>query len=356
MTKSGPLSDTDHARKPAELVVLSWAGRWGSALREAVSDPFAAATGIRIRHRTHVGLNLPDDLVGASRRGERPPVDVVWCNGVPAIAAARAGWCADLAEEDEIAERLSTLHGRARPRGVSGWPLVFSYVVHYVLVYRREAFAARPPESWEVLMDPRLRGRIALYPGGNGFFPVAQVLGGGAVRDIPHHMDPCWSYLRRLRPQVGTLDYSIGMARQLAERRLDLCFRALPNALGFRDEGQDVAWSVPREGITDTMDAFWVPRGVPPDVSWWAKRYVAHAMSREVQELWSERLGVLPVHPNASLPGIFREDSALPRSPGDLSGVLHVDEDIKVDHNETWERTFDAIFSETDTAGHPDAN
>jgi putative spermidine/putrescine transport system substrate-binding protein len=339
----------DRGKKPADLTVLSWAGRWGSSLRETVSDPFAAEHGIRVNHRTHVGLKLPADLVEALRRGDRPPVDVVWCNSVPAFAAARAGWCADLDEEEELASGLAALDARARPRGLSGWPLVLAYVVHYVLVYRRDGLRGRRPDSWDVLMEPGLRGRIALYPGGNGFYPVAQVLGGGSVGDIPHAMDACWSYLRRLRPQVGTLDYSIGMSRLLAERRLDVCFRALPNALGFRDEGQDVGWSVPKEGITDTMDALWVPRGLPSGVSIWARRYIAHAISREVQERWCDRMGVLPVHPGAGLPGPFHEDPALPRSAGDLSRVLHVYEDVKADHQESWEKSFDVIFSSADS-------
>ncbi len=347
VTKSAPLSDPDAGLpdEPSELVVLSWAGRWGSSLREAVSDPFTAETGIRVRHRTHVGLQLPADLIDALRRGVRPPVDVVWCNSVPALAAARAGWCFDIDGDDEIAARLVELHDRARPRGLSGWPLVLAYVVHYVLVYRREAFPGGRPDSWDVLMEPRRRGKIALYPGGNGFYPVAQVLGGGSVRDIPHRMEACWEYLRRLRPQVDTLDYSIGMSRLLAEGRLDVCFRALPNALGFRDEGQNVGWSVPREGITDTMDALWVPRNLPASRSIDARRYIGHAMTRDVQERWCDRMGVLPVHPNAATPGPFRADPALPRSPDDLSGVLHVHEDVKADHQKSWEQKFEAIFS-----------
>lgn len=347
MTKSAPSNDPrDGASdETPELVVLSWAGRWGSSLRDAVSDPFTDETGIRVRHRTHVGLKLPADLIDALRRGAPPPVDVVWCNSVPALAAAREGWCVDLDEDDQVASRLAELHERARPRGGSSWPLVLAYVVHYVLVYRREAFPAGRPQSWDVLTEPRLRGKIALYPGGNGFYPVAQVMGGGAVRDIPHGMEACWNYLRRLRPQVDTLDYSIGMSRLLADGRLDVCFRALPNALGFRDEGQNVGWSVPREGITDTMDALWVPRGLSASKSLAAARYVGHAMSREVQARWCDRMGVLPVHPGAGLPGPFREDLSLPRSPDDLSGVLHVHEDIKADHQESWERSFEAIFS-----------
>lgn len=342
---SGSHSTHTAAGKPTEIVVMSWAGRWGSSLEEAVSRPFTEETGIRIRHRTHVGLKLPADLIDALRRGERPPVDVVWSNGVPAMGAAREGWCAPLDEEDDAAQQLAALHPRARPEGLSGWPLVLAYVVQYVLVYRREVFPGGRPRSWDVLMDPRLQGKIALYPGGNGFYPIAQVLGGGTTGDIPHSMEPCWNYFRRLRPQIGTLDYSIGMSRLLAERRLDICFRALTNALGFREEGQDVDWAVPDEGITDTMDALWVPRHVPDDVARWARRYVIRAVSRDIQERWCDRMGVLPVHPGAGLPGTFRADPSLPQSLDDFTRVLHVSEAIKAVHQESWERRFADIVS-----------
>ena len=343
----------------AELTVMSWAGRWGRSLQEAVSGPFEAETGIKVRHRTNIGLKLPADLTSALGRGERPPVDVVWCNGVPAIRAARAGWCEPLDGGDDggggLVEKLERLHPRARPEGVgsggvggvsnSRWPLVLPYVVQYVLVYRAGIFAA-PPTSWEVLFEPRFRGKLALYPGGNGFYPIAQLLGGGDVADIPAKMDACWSFFSRLRPQIGTLDYSIGMAQLLAEKRLDLCFRALTNALGFREEGQDVAWAAPREGLTDTLDALWVPRYLPPDVAAAARRYIEYALSAPVQERWCGRMGVLPVHPEAALPAVFRDDPTLPQSASDLSRVLHVAESLKADHEEAWEAKFNAVMAE----------
>jgi hypothetical protein len=71
-------------------------------------------------------------------------------------------------------------------------------------------------------------------------------------------------------------------------------------------------------------------------------------MSREVQERWCGRMGVLPVHPGAGLPASLLANPGLPRSLDDLSGVLHVHEDVKADHQESWERMFEAIFSASD--------
>jgi putative spermidine/putrescine transport system substrate-binding protein len=341
---------------------MSWAGRWGRSLDEAVSRPFTAETGIRVHHRINIGLKLPADLTAALASGARPPVDVVWCNGVPAMRAAQAGWCASLdrdaegdARDDELVARLAELHPRARPDGVAGgqreaggdggaWQVVLPYVVQYVLVYRREIFPDGPPASWDVLLEPRFRGKLALYPGGNGFYPIAQLLGGGKVADIPGPMEACWKYLRELRPQIGTLDYSIAMAQLLADKRLDLCFRALTNALGFREEGQDVGWAAPREGITDTLDALWIPRQLPAASEEAARRYLAYALSAPVQERWCGRMGVLPVHPRAALPSVFRDDRTLPRSADDLSRVLHVPEGVKAVHEEAWEAKFDEVM------------
>lgn len=322
-----------------ELTVMSWAGRWGRSLQRAVSSPFTAETGVRVHHRVNIGLKLPAELTAALERGAPPPVDVVWCNGTPAIRAARAGWCAPLDADEALAERLLELHPRALSGVGGGAAVVMPYAVQYVLVYRKELFA-RPPESWDVLLEPRFRGRLALYPGGNGFYPVAQRLGGGSVAEIPGPMEACWRYLRRLRPQIGVLDYSIGMAQLLGERKLDLCFRALTNALGFLEEGQDVGWAAPREGIPDTVDALWIPAGLPAAREAAARRFIAYALSSEVQGRWCGQMGVMPMHPRAALPAVFREDPTLPRSAEDLSRVLYVPEQVKADHEESWEARF----------------
>ena len=327
---------------PAELVVMSWAGGWGQGLETAVSRPFAEATGIRVRHAFHIGLTLPPALTTALDNGERPPFDIVWSNGVPAMELAHRDLCEPLDEED--VPHLRRLSQRARPEGFSHWPMVLPYVVYYVLAYRDAVFPDGRPESWSVLMDPRHRGKIALYPGGNGIHPIAQVLGGGDVATIPHDMAACWDYLRRLRPQIGELDYSIGMGEMIRRGRLDICFRALTNAIAFRAEGLDVSWVAPREGVADTLDALWVPRHVPRDTAAWAKRYIDFALSEPVQRRWSEMLGVMPMHRDVEPPVILRREARLPRGPDDLSGVLHISEAVKLREAPVWERRFKEIF------------
>jgi putative spermidine/putrescine transport system substrate-binding protein len=337
------------SERAERIAVLSWKGGWGQALREAVSDPFERETGIRVEHVPHVGLKLPPALGDALDRDERPPVDVVWCNSVPALLARRAGRCEPL--DPERSPVLRELRDRAFPEAAAGPDrsspsVVHPYVVYYVLAYHEQAVESEP-RSWQVLLDPRHRGKIALYPGGNGFYPIAQKLGGGSLADFPDALEPCWSFVRKLREQVGELDYSIGMEERLRTRQLDLCFRALTNALAFRAAGLPIAWCIPQEGTTDTVDALWIPRGVPSAEREAAERYIAFALRADIQERWCSALGAMPVHPGAQIPALLRDRSDVPAHADDHRGILHVPEHLKVTHEARWEARFQSLLAQT---------
>jgi putative spermidine/putrescine transport system substrate-binding protein len=324
-----------------ELAVLSWKGGWGAALEREVSRPFEARTGIRVRHVPHVGLALPNALLESWTAGTRPPIDVAWTNVGAALRAAHAGRCEDL--DTSSVPSLAQLAPRARPEGVQGWPFAIAYVVYYVLTYRRAACPEGPPESWNALLDARHRGKVALYPGGHGFFPVAQVLGGGRLDDMPHEMSACWAYFSKLRPQIGALDYSISMGEAIRRGELDLAFRALTNALAFRDEGLDVGWVAPREGVPDTVDTLWIPRGIPAAASARARAYIDFALSREIQERWCDALAAMPVHRDARVPRLLADHPRLPDGPDEHTGVLHIAESLKLEHEGTWTQRFEAL-------------
>ncbi|MFF3768158.1 PotD/PotF family extracellular solute-binding protein [Streptomyces sp. NPDC001922] len=323
------------------LRVHTWGGRWGRALDSAVSRPFEQATGVRVHHEPHVGLALPPSLLHALDTGERPPVDVVWSNSVPALNAARAGHCLPL--DPTRMPVLADLRRRSRPDGDAAQSVVHPYVVYYVLGYHEEAFPEGPPRSWDVLLDERHRGRIALYPHGNGLHAIAQTMQGGRIERIPFEMEACWSFLRRLRSQISELEYSIGMEERLRARRLDLCFRALPNVLAFRTD-LPVGWSVPSEGTADTTDALWIPRGVPDAVRDLAMRYIAFALRPDVQQDWCRQLGAMPVHPAAQVPTMLRRPD-LPAHADDFRGILHIPESVKAEYQDVWERKFAEIFA-----------
>ncbi|WP_027160026.1 extracellular solute-binding protein [Methylobacter luteus] len=335
------MKQTERFNKPECLDVMTWAGKWGDSLEKTVSARFTELTGVPVRHHTNIGLRLPEPLHDALRTRQRPPYDVVWSNAVPAVAMAESG-CCQLFDEDDMPS-LAELYQRARPAGFAD-RLVFPYSVHYVLVYLKSAVEAGALKSWNVLMDKKHAGKIAIYPNGKGFYPIAQVLGGGNMEGIPENMQPCWDYLAEFRPRIAVLDYSIGMESLFRTGRINLCFRALPNAVGFIEAGLDVGWTVPVEGTSDTTDALWIPQHVPEERTYWARQYIDIALSASVQAEWCNRLGVLPANRKAAASAIF-DRPGFPRNMDDTAGFLYVPDHVIWRHEARWETIFEQLPS-----------
>jgi len=335
--------------RPRELTIMTWplSSLWGRGLKEAVSDVFTEVTGIRIRHIENVGLDFPVDFLRALKNNRRPPFDVVYANSIPALKLAQAGFC-DPFDEGEFPV-LRELGDRARPeaKGVSGWPIVNVYIVRYALMYRHAAFLEGPPESWNVMTDPTYKRRVSLYPGGKGFYAVAQVIAGGSLDGIPDNMEPCWSFIRSLKSQIGPIGYSPEMTGHVREGIIDLFFTALTNIRQWKHDGFRVSWSVPREGTTDCTDALFVPKYLPENVAFWAKTYVAYALTKEAQKSFCHRLGVCSTHPAVGPPSDLVGDPACAQSADDLTHVLYVPDSVTVEHEESWMERFNEILLRT---------
>jgi len=333
--------------KPDALTIMAWplSTLWGQALKECVSDPFTAATGIPVKHVEFTGVDVPIELLKACQKGQRPPCDVLYCNTIPAIHMAQSGFTDELSiDEFPI---LGKLNSRAQPvaRGLSGWSFVIAYDVRYVMMYREAAFPCGPPDSWEVMLDPSLKGRVSLYPGGKGFFPIAQILGGGTLDDIPYNMNPCWKFLRLLRPQIRILEFNKKMTEHIRKGEIDVHFTVLTNVMQWKDQGYGVSWHVPQEGTSVGDDAFVVPSGLPESVCHTAKRYLAFAMGRKIQQSWCARLGLCPMHREIERPERFIGDSAYPDAPDDYSNAQFLPNSIveRYEHG-VWRERFNKIF------------
>ena len=333
--------------KPKELVVMTWdlSTLWGQCLKEAVSDPFSRAYGIPVRHVVNFGMDYPQAFIDDLEKRARPCFDVVYGNTIPAMQAARRGWCDPLNEEDH--PTLKELHPRAKPEavGLEGWPLVIAYDVRYVLLYREAAFPQGPPQSWNVLTDPRHQGRVSLYPGGKGFFPIGQVMGGGRLEDMDHDMEPCWDFLRRVKPNLGPMDFNVQIRDHIHAGEIDLFFTVLTNVLQYYQAGWGVRWACPQEGIGVGDDSLHVPAFLPDNVAWWAKQYVAFAMTREVQRKWCNLLGLHPMRTDLEPLAELKGDPAYPDSPDDYRGALYVPNSILVDYETgSWKNEFNTIL------------
>ena len=169
--------------KPEKLRVFTWGFEWLKALDTSVSQQFTQKTGIKIEYEiTKQGLILPDNLLNALKNGTKPPFDVIWSNDVVTMDVAKQGFCEEL--DAATLPNLNNLKSIAKPDAFDKWYMANVYWLPYVLVYRKEAFSDGAPQSWSVLSESRHRGKIAFYPGGKGICPIAQLLGGGALKII----------------------------------------------------------------------------------------------------------------------------------------------------------------------------
>jgi putative spermidine/putrescine transport system substrate-binding protein len=326
--------------KPAEIIVRAWGGVWVGSLDKGVSQPFTQATGIAVRHDLTEDNEIRPKIWAAVDQGRVPPIHVNWDTTTNAMKSALRGVTEDLADLPNLAQMLPA----ARPADVQGVPIVNMYSYVYVLAYRDEAFPEGPPKSWNVLFDPKFKGRVALYDDGIGFHFVAQKLGGGKIEDIPANMEPCWETIRRLKGQEPLLGEDPDFTTWFQNGEIDLACTILSNAREAKQNGVKVSWTVPEEGCKVDTDGMWIPKGLPENEAYWAKQYVDFAMSQQAQQVWTSGLGLPGLRPGLTPPPDLAGDPAYPTRPEDFARLISVSNKIQVENETDWFARFNEIM------------
>jgi len=335
-----PVGFAGEAAKPSALIVRAWGGAWVEALETGISKPFREMTGIPVRYELTEDNEIQPKIWAAIEQGRPPPVHVNWTTTTNATESALRGVCERLAELPNLRGLLPV----AEPVGFEGWPLVNVYSYAYVLAYREAAFPGGPPRSWKVLLEPRFRGRIALYDDGIGLAPVAQILGGGSMADIPDNMRPAYSFYAKLKAQQPLLGEDPDISTWFESGAADLACTILTNARLARQDGIPVSWTVPEEGAEVATDALWVPKGLQANEAYWAKQYVNYALSAAGQQAWCNGLGLPPVRPGLQPPADLAGDPAYPTTGEDFDRLLRIPTKVLVEHQDAWFAKFQAIM------------
>jgi putative spermidine/putrescine transport system substrate-binding protein len=326
--------------KPAEIIVRAWGGVWVDALKAGVSDPFTQATGIAVRHDLTEDNEIQPKVWAAVEQGRVPPINVNWDTTINATKSALRGVCADLSDLSSLAGVLPV----AKPEGLDGLPLVNVYAYVYVLAYREEAFPDAPPTSWNALLDPRFKGRVALYNDGIGMHAPAVIVGGGKFSDIPDNMQPAWDFFTKLKAQNPLLGEDPDFTAWFQKGEIDVACTISSNAREARNNGIPVKWTVPQEGATLDTDCLWIPKGLPEGDLYWSKQYINYAISPEGQQAWLAPLGLPGVVPGLKPPEDLVGDLSYPTTAEDLAKLLQVSPKIQVEHQSDWFAKFKEIM------------
>lgn len=326
--------------KPSEIIVRAWGGAWGDALKSGVADGYTDETGIKVRLDFTEDNEIKPKIWAAVDQGRVPPIHVNWDTTTNATISALRGVTVDLSD-------LSNLKGLlplAKPVGLDGYPIVNTYAYVYVCAYRPDAFPDGPPKSWKVLLDPKYKGRVALYDDGIGFNPVAVVAGGGSIDDIPGNMEPGWEFYRQLKANEPLLGEDPDFTAWFQNGEIDLACTISVNAREAKMNGVDVAWTVPDEGCKVDTDGLWVPKGLPENEEYWAKQFVNHAISKDAQQKWCSALGLPPVYPGIQPPADLVGDPSYPTKPEDFAKLLRIPSKVLVENQPTWFAKFNEIM------------
>ena len=326
--------------KPAEIIVRAWGGSWVDSLKAGVSDPFTAATGIAVRHDLTEDNEIQPKVWAAVAQGRVPPIHINWDTTTNATKSALRGVTEDLSDLSNLAGTTEL----AKPVGLEGYPIVNTYGYVYVLAYRPEAFPDGPPKSLQVLLDPKFKGRIALYNDGIGFHFPAQVAGGGKLEDIPGNMQPAWDFIAKVKEQAPLLGEDPDFTTWFQNGEIDLAVTISTNAREAKKNGVNVAWTVPEEGAKFDTDGLWIPKGLPENELYWAKEYINFAITKDAQQVWLDGLGLPGVVPGLTPPADLVNDPSYPTKPEDFAHLIRISSQVQVENESTWFGEFKKIM------------
>ncbi len=239
-----PRAFAQEPEKPAEIIVRAWGGSWVDALKAGVSDSFTKETGIAVRHDLTEDNEIQPKVWAAVAQKRVPPIHINWDTTTNATKSALRGVTEDLSD----LANLKNATDLAKPVGLDGYPIVNTYGYVYVLAYRPSAFPDGPPKSWKDLLDPKLKGRIALYNDGIGFHFPAQVAGGGKLEDIPGNMQPAWDFITKIKAQDPLLGEDPDFTTWFQKGEIDAACTISTNAREAKKNGIEIAWVVRRKG------------------------------------------------------------------------------------------------------------
>ncbi|MEQ9053553.1 MAG: PotD/PotF family extracellular solute-binding protein [Roseovarius confluentis] len=326
--------------KPSEIIVRAWGGEWVDSLKKGVSDRFTEMTGIAVRHDLTEDNEIQPKVWAAVAQNRIPPIHINWDTTTNATKSALRGVTEDISDLPNLANTTEL----AKPVGLEGFPMVNTYGYVYVLAYRPEAFPNGAPKSWRDLLDPKFKGRVALYNDGIGFHFPAQVAGGGSLDGIPDAMDPCWDFVREMKAQNPLLGEDPDFTTWFQNGEIDAACTISTNARAAKKNGVDLAWTVPEEGCKFDTDCLWIPKGLPENELYWAKQYINLALSTESQQIWLDGLGLPGVVPGLTPPEGLAGDPSYPTKPEDFENLIRISSAVQVQNESDWLAKFKEIM------------
>jgi putative spermidine/putrescine transport system substrate-binding protein len=294
--------------------------------RQKILPPFEKAHNVKI---VYVAGTSSDTLAKLQAQKGRQQVNVAVMDDGPMYQATQLGLCAKVAD----APVMNDLY----PIAKLGPTAVGIGVVATGLAYNAAAFkkAGLPaPDSWTVLTDKRLSGKVAVQPitntyGLHALVMLARINGGGESDINPGFV----TMVKKVAPNVLAWTPTSGELDSLFQSGdVILATYGSGRALALQKTGFPLQFVYPKEGAVALESAACaIAENMQPLLSQLLLQYL---LSPEVQVLQAQNLGFGPVNKTVKLSSDIA--ATVPYGPEQVAKLKTVDWNVVNQHRAEW--------------------
>jgi len=287
------------AKKPPSLSLLVWEGYADPSYLRAFEESHECKISA-----SYMGSS--DELVAKLRGGSASNYDVISPSSDVATMIAAAGLAAplDLAKlpsYTQLSERLRTMPLVRVNGNVYGVPFTWG---PNPLLYDTTYFTT-PPDSWAVLWDPKLKGKISAWDELSTMYMAAQVL--GYDKPDPNHiynlsdaeLDNVRTKLIELKPNIRKFWSTGGELTNLFQNHEIVTAMGWPLTTNqLRAAGFPIGETIPKENTTGWIDHLMITTASEhKDL---ATEFLEYMIEAKTQKMVTDVTGYDPANPHAA--------------------------------------------------------
>ncbi|MFK7879376.1 PotD/PotF family extracellular solute-binding protein [Roseobacter sp.] len=245
-------------------------------------DAFTESTGIAVNLKIHDGSD--EEMIALMQSSEPGTFDVITPTSAYIPKAIEDGILAELDPDSFPLDDYFKL--------IAEWPPVWKdgklYAIvnrfgYYGITYNHDKFSEADVSSYDILFDPAVKGRVALF---DWFLPNMGCMSKYNGNPLPYDLDTAafgalTDTLTRLRPQVGLVGNTSQVIQAMAGGSYDLAIAGEWVQAGMFDDGLPFKALVPEQGGVTWDQAVCVSATTPNKDN--AAKFVQHVTGPDFQ-------------------------------------------------------------------------
>lgn len=342
-------ASAEPATKPDRLVVRIWSGDQEKVYADTAAAKFTADTGIPIVWDTTDEAVSYAKLNQEISAGQRPSADASFNAQQRAYTNAARGWTIPI--NPELVPNLASVTAEtAAPPGTGdgAWDYLNPYTLTVPFIVRTDKLDPATVRTWDDLFSPDLRDSLAvdtIYS--STAFGFAQSMGIDPAQNPPAGMDPVWARVSELRPNLAQLGSNADVVTALTNGSVKLAISNSGSGIQAQNAGAPIALVAPSDGLYVVGDAYYIHKGIPQENAYYAQVFANYLLDPEVQSEVADKLGLIPVHPDATVPAYMTDNPGVfPRTAEDLAAVKAIVAPVELmaKNDEAWQKAFDGAI------------